>query len=218
MTVALVGAVAVNAWARQGPAGGESTTSGSRQPVQARGAPLAERPTLFATGRELHDFNDVATMTATSPLVIFGRVETVRAGRWSGGAPGDRDRVRDVTIAVDQVLASGSGARPEKVVVDEWGWDGQGRGFEFKGVRWTEPGDRGFYFLIPVTDAPGHYRLINSQGRVLVQGETLQPSAGHHDDIHAEITAMSAAEFARSVPAAFRDHRAGKVRAQQPLA
>lgn len=216
--IALAGAVTANAWAHQGRADGDVPTAGSRRPVQAREAALATKPSLSATGKELHHFNDVATMTATSPLVISGRVTAVRAGRWSGGAPGDRDRVRDVTIAVDRVLASRSGAEPATVVVDEWGWTSQGRGFEFKGVSWTEPGDRGFYFLTPVTDAPGHYRLINSQGRVLVQKETLRPSASHHDAIHAEITAASAGEFARSVTAAFRDYRAGEVKPQRPLA
>ncbi|MBG6091689.1 hypothetical protein [Actinomadura viridis] len=184
---------------------------------QAKEPVLAERPTMFAHSVEINFFEDLATMAATSDLVVLGEVRSVRPGRWVGEEePKGRERVRDVTIEIEEVLLNnGSGAAPKTVTVDEWGWDSRGVGFQDENVTWTKAGDRGYYFLTPVKDAPGHHRLINSQGRALISGTELTPSSEEGAPLHEEMHHLSPKGFENSLSKAIRDIRAGKVRPQK---
>ncbi|MGH2683386.1 MAG: hypothetical protein ACRDIX_09165 [Actinomycetota bacterium] len=119
--------------------------------------------------KEVHYFSDLAQMVATSDAVVQGTVIETEPGRVVGGQDprpeGDGAiQFLQVTISIDKVLY---GSLPEgSFLVEEDGYNG---------VPPSEVGDRGFYFVHlkqDETDKP-YYRLINSQGRFLVQGERL---------------------------------------------
>lgn len=201
-------------------AGDSSTVEPVGQTVaqqQVKEPALAEQPTMFAHNVEVHWFEDLATMVATSDLVVLGEVRSVRPGRWVGEEePDGRLRVRDVTLKVEKVLyRNGPAAAPATVTLDEWGWDSRGVGFQDANVTWTEPGDRGYYFLSPVETAPGHYQLISSQGRALIEGVELTPGSEEGSALHQEMHHMSPKELESVVSKAVRDIRAGEVQPQK---
>lgn len=202
-------------------AGGASTAQPVGQKAaqqQVKEPALAKKPTMLAHNVEVHFFEDLATMVATSDLVVLGEVRSVRPGRWVGEEePDGRLRVRDVTIHIEKVLfRKGSGAAPKTVTVDEWGWDSRGVGFQDENLTWTKPGDRGYYFLTPVKDAPGHHRVVNSQGRVLIEDAKLTPGSAEGAALHDQMHHMSKKELEAAVSDATRKVRAGKVQPQKP--
>ncbi|QFG22375.1 hypothetical protein [Actinomadura sp. WMMB 499] len=183
---------------------------------QVKEPELAEKATMSAHNVEVHWFDDLATMVATSKLVVLGEVRSVRPGRWVGEEePDGRLRVRDVTLDVEKVLFREGVAAPETVTLDEWGWDSRGVGFWDANLTWTGPGDRGYYFLTPVQDAPGHYRLINSQGRALIEGGELTPGSEEGSALHQTMHHMSPKELETAVSEAVGKVRAGKVQPQK---
>lgn len=198
--------------------GGQSaTTAGSDTETftdpQVR---LAESPTMVAQSAETNVFDDLPTMVATSDLVVRARVSAVAPGRWVGDLePGGRERVRDVTLEVEEVLFDkDGGAAPGRVTLDEWGWVADGRGYRDANLTWTAPGDEGYYFLTPVRDAPGHHRLISSQGRALVDGDALVPGSEEGDPLHARTHDLSPAAMESAVARAATAFRAGDVTPQ----
>lgn len=192
----------------------------------AEGPERDVRPEGTADGKEIYYFKDVETMTATSRLVVKGHVTAVGAGRWIGpprgeGEGGDRDQMRQVTLAVDEVLSSQVGTVPATITVEEGYWTADGTGVQFADVTWTEVGHLGYYFLTPVPE--GGYRLISSQGRVsLKQGDAksltaadLVPTAASGTEIFGQIDALTESGLAAKIKKADRDRKDGKIK---PLA
>lgn len=169
-------------------------------------------------GREVHHFDDVETMAATSDLVVRAEVLRIRPGRWTGSEQGGgRQQAREVTLRVEQVLRGSGGANPGTIIVDEWGWDEKGHGYQFAGVTWSKEGDRGIYFLSE-TEKPGNWRLINSQGRALADGQRLDSTAEEGDQVGARIEAVTPAQLEAQVLEAARAVESGKLKpADKPV-
>ncbi|RSM51790.1 hypothetical protein DMB66_40880 [Actinoplanes sp. ATCC 53533] len=188
------------------------------------GAPQRDaQPERVAEGREVWYFDSLEKMAATAELVVVAEVAKVEPGRWIGSKDGgDRDQARNVTLKVENVLRSTGGAVTSTVQLDEWGWDAKGHGYQFAGVTWTNQGDRGIYFLVPVADAPGQWRLVNSQGRVLIRTASaktgsvaaLDSSAETHDALSVKIESLTVEGLIRLTKEADQAVQEGRL---QPL-
>lgn len=131
-------------------------------------------------------------LVAASDVVVQGRVVETRRGRNFGG-PGGRTIVsRLVTLRVDTVLA---GAPPTAgaVLVEEEGWLDDGSPLVVDGLRPTEEGDQGVWFLAAGgdPDVPA-YVVVGPQGRYLADpqpGERLTGAAGN-DPLVSDLTSL----------------------------
>jgi hypothetical protein len=117
-------------------------------------------------------------LVAASDVVVQGRVAETRRGR-AFGEPGGRTIVsRLVTLRVETVLA---GAPPTTgaVLVEEEGWLDDGSPLVIDGLRPTEEGDSGVWFLAAGgdPDVPA-YVVVGSQGRYLAEGGRLAGATG----------------------------------------
>jgi len=177
-------------------------------------AQLDDQPERIVEGKEVHTFEDLPTMTATSDLVVKAQVMSVSPGRWIG-VPGsdDADQAREITLAVQRTLFSKNATAPTQVILDEWGWDSKGRGFQLAGVTWSKAGDHGYYFLT-ATEVPGHYVLVSSQGRFTDLDGRLVPTADEADKIHTAGEALGPAGLESAVGRAAKDVAAKKIKAQ----
>lgn len=173
-----------------------------------------DRPERIVHGKEVYTFEDLPTMTATSDLVVKAQVKSVTPGRWIG-TPGadDADQAREITLDVQRTLFSKNATAPKQVILDEWGWDSKGHGFQFAGVTWSKAGDHGYYFLT-ATEVPGHYVLVNSQGRFTDMDGRLVPTADEDDKIHTAGKALGPAGLESTVGRAGKDAAAKKIHAQ----
>ncbi|OEJ23543.1 hypothetical protein AR457_02535 [Streptomyces agglomeratus] len=170
-------------------------------------------------GREVHHFDDVEKMAATSDLVVKAQVTDVQPGRWVGSKEdGGREQVREVTLHVEEVLHSARATKPQTVLVDEWGWDEEGRGYQLEGVTWTAKGDEGIYFLTQ-SEERGHWRLVNSQGRALVDGQQLDSAANEGDQLGERIESLTPQQLEKQVQKAARAVEAGDLKGvEEPAA
>lgn len=145
---------------------------------------VTDKPTHTAVGKEMVVFPDVATMTATSDLVVRATVSQIRRGRTVG--PEDAPiTFREVSLDIGSVVYQRPGrAVPSSVVVEEEGWTAEGLGFTMNGVAWSRTGDTGYFFLHRKSDArDGTYRLAGSHGRALITGSSVALSG---DNSHGE--------------------------------
>lgn len=152
--MAVAGAViGVGAWSTTG----SGAESGRRLDAQA------ER---IVHGRETRVFTNVEQLVGSTPYIVRATVTDVQPGRTVGSEEdGGVQQARDVTLSVEYSYKK---ARvPTTIVVEEWGWDSEGAGYQVENVAWSEVGDYGYYFLTKSVDATDRYRLINSQGRAL---------------------------------------------------
>ncbi|MFE0704951.1 hypothetical protein [Streptomyces sp. NPDC058872] len=84
----------------------------------------------------------------------------------------------------------------------------KGEGVLFNGVEWTKPGDKAVHFL---HDGKNNPSLISSQGRVVVTGKTLRPTAGHDDKLRDDLGKTAPAELASQVKQAPKGFHTGDV-------
>jgi hypothetical protein len=139
-------------------------------------------------------------LVAASDVVVEGRVVETRRGR-SFGEPGGRTIVsRLVTLRVDAVLA---GARPAEgaVLVEEEGWLDDGSPLVVDGLRPTEEGDSGVWFLAAGgdPDVPA-YVVVGPQGRYLAEGGRLTGAAGD-DPLVSDLASLGPGGLAEAVTA-----------------
>ncbi len=155
-------AVGATAWANVG--------------AEATSAHRDERPERIVSGREVFDFKNLAEITSTSSVIVKAEVVGIQPGRTIGSADeGGLDQARDVTLSVATSYKRFPTV-PQTIVLEEWGWDGDGNGYQVENVTWSEIGHKGYYFLKP-SDAPGRWRLVSNQGRMLDKNGQLELSA-----------------------------------------
>ncbi|MEV6420434.1 hypothetical protein [Streptomyces sp. NPDC051662] len=163
-----------------------------------RSAPHRDaQPERIMHSREVFDFKTLPELLGTTPTVVEATVTDVRPGRTVGSAEeGGVEQARDVTLSVTNVLRSVF-RPPTTLVLEEWGWDSEGNGYQVENVAWSEVGDKGFYFLTR-SDDESRWRLVNSQGRALVkEGWTgLVSSADPESEIHGVVAMYQPDEFA----------------------
>ncbi|MFE4691167.1 hypothetical protein ACFRH6_14050 [Streptomyces sp. NPDC056749] len=140
------------------------------------------------SGREVFDFDTVAEMASTSLAVVQAEVVQVAPGRSLGSEEeGGVDQARDVTLSVTASFKRPLVAAPSTIVMEEWGWDEDGHGYQVENVTWSEVGDKGFYFLTR-SDAASRWQLVSTQGRALTDAQgALQSSAAPGSPLHSEI-------------------------------
>ncbi|MCX4583185.1 hypothetical protein [Streptomyces sp. NBC_01481] len=128
------------------------------------------------SGREVFDFKNLGELVSTSPVIVKAEVTGIQPGRTLGSAEeGGVDQARDVTLSVTTSYKRYPTV-PTSIVMEEWGWDEQGNGYQVEHVTWSQVGDKGFYFL-EQSDATGKWQLVNTQARMLDKGGWLELSA-----------------------------------------
>jgi hypothetical protein len=148
-------------------------------------------------------------LVAASDVVVEGRVVETRRGR-SFGEPGGRTIVsRLVTLRVDAVLA-GAAPTAGAVLVEEEGWLDDGSPLVVDGLRPTEEGDSGIWFLAAGgdPDVPA-YVVVGPQGRYLAEDGRLAGAAGD-DPLVSDLASLGPDGLAEAITAA--DSRAGSTR------
>ncbi|MBB1257850.1 hypothetical protein [Streptomyces alkaliterrae] len=181
--------------------------------TETKDTKLTDRPEITAEAAEVRHFSDLPTMVATSDLVVEAEVVKAEAG------PCENDesdhgtecvsRARLVTLKVADVLHAKKDTKETTLQITEGEWNTEGDGVQVNGVTWTTPGDRGVYFLTANDEG---YSLVNSQGRVIVTGEKLQPTA-HDDKLLEDIEKMTFKQLTTEVERASKAYSAGQVAA-----
>ena len=136
-------------------------------------------PESISQVREIHHFENLAELVATSDLVVLAEVTDVRPGRWHGN-PGadDSTQSRAVTLSIKKILWSGtqrSSSVPTSLVLDEEGWTSDGQGFQLEGLPWLSIGNTGV-FAVDIDAETGSAFLVNTQARFLLDGPKVVPS------------------------------------------
>lgn len=139
----------------------------------ATGVPVSTQPT-HGTSREFFRFESLSSMVATSSVVVEGTVAGLEAGRVEGSGH-DEERYTNVVIRVHSGLF---GDAPAELRLEELA-SFAGSPIELDGVRASQLGDRGIYFLR--RKPSGVYVLVSSQGRMLEDGSRLQGASGHDE-------------------------------------
>ncbi|MGI5482763.1 hypothetical protein [Streptomyces lavendofoliae] len=168
----------------------------------ADGSPAAPHRDVQAErilhGREVFDFKTLSELLATSPVVVQAKVTGVQPGRTSGSEEtGGVEQARDVTLQVTDTLKNYQGATTT-LVMEEYGWDADGNGYQVENVAWSDVGDTGFYFLRK-TDDGQRWRLVNTQSRALDKGGWLQSSAQPGSELAAALTGYQPDELAYQI-------------------
>lgn len=154
------------------------------------------QPERIMKGREVFHFKTVAEMASTSTAVVHAEVVDVKPGRIVGDAEsGGVDQAREVTLSVDTSFRRPFVSAPSAIVLEEWGWDESGNGYQVGNVTWSAVGDKGYYFLAR-TDDESRWRLVNTQGRALESPDLfLTSSADPGSEIHREIQSADSLHF-----------------------
>ncbi|WP_221352443.1 hypothetical protein [Streptomyces beigongshangae] len=170
---------------------GEGSADGARLDAQA------ER---IVHGRETRVFKSLEQLIGTTPYIVKATVTDVRPGRTVGGEEDDggATQARDVTLSIETKYKKT--LLPATLVVEEWGWDDTGAGYQVENVAWSEVGDKGYYFLTRSQDADDRYRLINTQGRMLETGDGfLELSADPDSELAVAVDGMDSLEFGQRI-------------------
>ncbi|MFJ2646556.1 hypothetical protein ACIO1C_07505 [Streptomyces sp. NPDC087420] len=163
--------------------GGTAWAGGGGEPTRQRDT-QAER---IVHGRETLVFKNVEQLVGSSRYVIKATVTDIQPGRSVGSVEeGGVEQARDVTLRVD--VKFGKITLPATIVLEEWGWDETGAGYQVENVAWSKVGDKGFYFLKRSDDVPNRFRLMNTQGRALEAADgSLVLSADPESELTADI-------------------------------
>ncbi|WP_183093065.1 hypothetical protein [Nocardioides stalactiti] len=177
-----------------------------------------DEPESVAHVREIHHFESLAEMVATSDLVVVAEATATEPGRWHGdpGAP-DSTRSRAVTLAVDEVLWSGPQPRkqvPRTLTLDEEGWSSERQGYQLEGLPWLEVGDTGV-FALDIDPETGDAYLVNTQSRFLFDGSTVVPSGDQETPLALRTAGRPSRDLRRDVLAAAERVRSGRVSPDQ---
>lgn len=154
--------------------------------------------------KQMFYFSDLPQMVPTSDLVIEGTVQTVEPGRVLG--EGDAAiQFAQVILSVDRVLVGNIDAA--SVMVDDLGLGGD----HASGV-----GDHGVYFLHQKADAPEFYRLVNTQGRFLDDGQGRLVALDDEAAWVKVIEGQSLSQLENAIEAIARDVAEGNVAPAKP--
>lgn len=163
------------------------------------GPRLDARAERIVHGRETRLFKTLEQLVGSTPYVVKATVTDVQPGRSIGSEEdGGVEQARDVTLSVETKYKKA--LLPSTLVVEEWGWDEDGAGYQVENVAWSEVGDKGYYFLTKSADATDRYRLINTQGRALETSDGfLDLSADPESELAAAIGWMDSLDFSQQI-------------------
>lgn len=182
--------------------GGQPTETTAGAPVRAASAPSS----AMATSREFFNFDSVQKMTATSSAVVDGHVIRVEPGR-SDGSGHDPDKYLNVIVQVDELLA---GQTPQTITIEELLLtDSEGNRILLDGVQYSQPGDRGVYFVR--AKPAGTYALISSQGRYLEGDDGRLKGSNENDKLVKEIAKLDKESLKDQIKAAAKASKEGKI-------
>lgn len=162
-----------------------AVTTGATTYGGAEKSGLDTEPEGIAHAVEAVAFEDVGQMAVSSKAVVRATVTAVNPGRIVGAdetaEPGEETaatQARDVTLNVTQAWSRNNFIKfPEPIVVEEWGWDADGDGYQVNNYTWSEVGKEYLFFLKPTSD-PKRWNVINTEGRADIdQYEWLSSSA-----------------------------------------
>lgn len=173
-------------------------------PAGAGGAGAAAEAEPVAVTSDAPRWATLDELVAASDVVVRGRVVATERGR-AFGEPGGRTIVsRLVTLRVDDVLA-GAAPAAGAVLVEEEGWLDDGRPLTVDGLRPTEAGDAGIWFLAAGgdPDVPAHV-VVGPQGRYLVEDGHLVGASGA-DPLVADLAARAPDALALAITATGTD-------------
>lgn len=153
------------------------------------------RTTSPVASKEVYLFEDVATMIATSDLVIRGRVlSTV-----SGPPNSDHEPSGRVNLATVQIEETFHGrVDTPTITIQQAGHDASGKRYIVNGRDQLDTGDRGFFFLMAPRGRMLGYAAINSQGFYIEQGDGHRGSNGH-DELVRQLNSKSPAELRNEI-------------------
>ncbi|MBA2949814.1 hypothetical protein [Streptomyces himalayensis] len=144
-------------------------------------------PEVISHALESVEFESFAQMAVTSTAVVRATVTEVNPGRIVGGdetaEPGEESaatQARDVTLKVTQTFSIDDSVEiPELIIVEEWGWDADGDGFQVNNYTWSEVGEEYFFFLGDSDSSdPIRQNVISTEGRIHInENGSLSPSA-----------------------------------------
>jgi len=199
----------------------ESERSSNPASLSAEEFAQIKPETTAEGGAEAFYFATMEEMAATSDLIVVGTVAEVSLGRESGTESAEpepeadtspKERVRDATISVQEVL---KGPEGREAVLEEYGFDRSGQPYEMGNKPWSLVGDRGIFFLIHGDgQATTHYSLVNSDGRVLFE-DSKSVSFGP-SPVSESLRNMTAAEAEEAVRAAVARAQASGMEPQTP--
>ena len=157
--------------------------------------------------KELFNFESLPQMVATSDLVIEGTVQKVEPGRVVGEGHG-AIQFGQVTMSVNRVLFGN--IEPSRVVLEEYG------------LEYGHPsqvGDHGVYFLTQKNDGhgPQFFRIVNSQGRYLDDGNGGLVAPNDQADWVKAVEGKSLSQLESDVEAAARAVAEGRVEPAKPI-
>jgi len=157
--------------------------------------------------KELFNFESLPQMVATSDLVIEGTVQKVEPGRVVGEGHG-AIQFGQVTMSVNRVLFGK--IEPSRVVLEEYG------------LEYGHPsqvGDHGVYFLTQKNDGrgPQFFRIVNSQGRYLDDGNGGLVAPNDQADWVKAVEGKSLSQLESDVEAAARAVAEGRVEPAKPI-
>ena len=194
VVVAVVAAVAL---APQG-----SGPPSSEDPSSTTSTPAADEAPSVEVSSDAPRLTTLTELVAAADLVVQGEVEATERGRTFGAPGGASLESRLITLRVDEVLAGGP-PQAGTVLVEEEGWLDDGRALVVDGAAPTEPGDRGFWFLVEVDDPDMPvYRVVNAEGRYLLDGEATLVGATGDDPLIATVEALGPEALPPAVAAA----------------
>ncbi|MCX4974459.1 hypothetical protein [Streptomyces sp. NBC_00620] len=161
---------------------------------ESPGSRLDARAERIMHGRETIEFANLEQLVGSTPYIVKATVTDIQPGRSTGDEDsGGVEQARDVTLSVETSYKKA--LLPSTLVVEEWGWDEDGAGYQVENVAWSKIGDEGYYFLTRSTTA-GHYKLVNTQGRALETSDGfLKLSADPESELTAAIGWMDSLDF-----------------------
>ncbi|MBO9524014.1 MAG: hypothetical protein J7518_20960 [Nocardioidaceae bacterium] len=155
------------------------TACGATTPESGSAPPaMPDHPERSAEAKERHSFTTLDAMVTTSPVVVRGTVVKVAPGRSAGESDADRIYFRNVTLQPDEVVKGVAASEP--VTFEEEGYEADGTGYVVNGLRWSNVGDQGWYFLDRGED--GVLFPISSYGKFVLRGDMRGPTG--HDPAH----------------------------------
>ncbi|SNX58487.1 hypothetical protein SAMN06272735_2983 [Streptomyces sp. TLI_55] len=162
------------------------------------GPRLDTRAERIMYGRETRQFDTLEQLVGSTPYIVKATVTDIQPGRSVGDAEsGGVEQARDVTLAVE--VKYKKALLPSTLVVEEWGWDSEGAGYQVENVAWSKVGDKGYYFLTK-SSAADRYKLINTQGRALETSDgMLELSADPDSDLATYFNGWTSVDLAGQI-------------------
>ncbi len=186
---------------------GSSSRSVSPTSVSGGAAPV---PGMTAgVSREIFQFNELATMVATSTLVVDASVAQTEPGV-SSGTDHAQESYTNAALSINDVLYGEPPAGP--VVVEELTESAE-QPIQLDGLEHLDVGDAGIFFLRPAVHND-NYVLTNSQGRYLADENGNLRGAKKKDALIERLSMRTRAELKGDIKDAKKAINAGKVKAK----